>query len=279
MEKDTTTNQLIGENDVFADLVNVNLFEGELEITADDLTDIPIDTTYKDTDGVHRRLFRDVLKRCDRIGGCVAFLGFESQTAINNVMPVRSMGYDYNTYLKQIREIVARNNKEGNSAYAKVIHDYQKLKPVATAVLYFGNKELINTLERSETKLIHVEETLDMLEAISRDSRYGSIKEAYMCMDEEEKEENRKMCELLDRIENRGIAMGIERGIERGHREGTIVKLIYQIRKKVNKGKSLPEIADEVEEDVLSIQGLYNLIMEYPELSDREIYEMSVEDE
>ena len=138
VEKDITTNNLIENNDVFADIANVNIFGGETVIKQEDLEAVPIDTSYKDLDGKYRRLFRDTLKKVNNIGGCIAFLGCESQTEINNVMPVRHLGYNYTVYTKQIQDIVAENNRNKHSAYAKVIHDDQKLIPVVTFVLYFG---------------------------------------------------------------------------------------------------------------------------------------------
>lgn len=50
------------------------------------------------------------------------------------------MGYDYASYMKQVDEIKAENKKNKNEAYVREIHDWQKLKPVFTYVLYFGQE-------------------------------------------------------------------------------------------------------------------------------------------
>lgn len=145
MEKDITTNNLIDNDDVFADIANVNIFDGVRLIAPEDLESVPTGSSYRDLDGKHHRLFRDTLKRVQNLGGCVAFLGCESQTKINNIMPVRDMGYTYTSYMKQIYNMMAENNKNGNCAYAKVLHDDQRLMPVATFVLYFGNQIIWHT--------------------------------------------------------------------------------------------------------------------------------------
>lgn len=141
MKKDITTNDLLSNPDVFADIANVNLFDGVEVIHPEDLVAVPIDTSYKDLEGKHHRLFRDVLMQVKQLGGGVAFIGYENQTDINRIMPVRDMGYTYACYAKQIKDIVAMNKTEKNSAYTKVLHDEQKLMPIATFVLYYGEEE------------------------------------------------------------------------------------------------------------------------------------------
>ena len=66
----------------------------------------------------------------------------------------------------------------------------------------------------------------------------------------------REMCNLSDLIEERGIAKGIEKGIEKGER----LCLLTQIQKKLAKGKSLEQIADELEETVENILPLYEQV-------------------
>ena len=65
-----------------------------------------------------------------------------------------------------------------------------------------------------------------------------------------------EMCNLSDLIEERGIAKGIEQGIEQGDRR----RLLTLIQKKLAKGKSLEQIADELEETVDAILPLYEQV-------------------
>ena len=48
----------------------------------------------------------------------------------------------------------------------------------------------------------------------------SQIKEVYNEASDAQKGEMRNMCEILDKIENRGIAKGLEEGIEKGKAEG-----------------------------------------------------------
>lgn len=138
MKKDITAKNLIGENDVFADISNVNMFDGKQVILPEDLESVPTEGNYTDSGGKHHSMFRDVIKKVNKLGGCIAFIGFENQADINNIMPVRKMGYDYVSYMSQIKSIMKKNREAGNAAFTKMIHDNQKLMPVATFVLYFG---------------------------------------------------------------------------------------------------------------------------------------------
>lgn len=132
---------MIGWNDVFADVVNVNLFHGEQKIKPDELESVPVEMNYSDLEGKHHLLVQDIIKRVERMGVCIAFLGCENQKQISNIMPIRDMGYTYALYAKQVREIMAENKERNQEAYAKGIHDNQKLVPVITFILYFGNKK------------------------------------------------------------------------------------------------------------------------------------------
>ena len=62
------------------------------------------------------------------------------------------------------------------------------------------------------------------------------------------------MCNLSDLIEERGI----EKGIEQGDR----LRLLTQVQKKLAKGKSLEQIADELEETVENILPLYTQVQQ-----------------
>ena len=59
----------------------------------------------------------------------------------------------------------------------------------------------------SRKQLIHVQEVLQLMSVLTQDHRF---EEAYNV--EVERKENTNMCEVLDRVENRGIAKGIEQG-------------------------------------------------------------------
>ena len=72
------------------------------------------------------------------------------------------------------------------------------------------------------------------------------------------------MCNYSDLIEERGIAKGmekgIEKGIEQGIEKGDRLRLLSLIQKKLAKGKSLEQIADDLEETVEAILPLYEQV-------------------
>ena len=55
----------------------------------------------------------------------------------------------------------------------------------------------------------------------------------------------------------------LEIGREEGREDGDIRRLLSLIRKKVQKGKSIDQIADELEEAVEIIQPLYEIVLRY----------------
>ena len=69
-----------------------------------------------------------------------------------------------------------------------------------------------------ETTINHVHELLQLMSVMTRDNRFADV----YSPDMERRPTN--MCEVLDRVENRGIQKGIEKGIEKG--EDTILSLM-----------------------------------------------------
>ena len=55
----------------------------------------------------------------------------------------------------------------------------------------------------------------------------------------------------------------MEIGREEGRATGREEKLLMLICKKIQKGKSIEQIADELEEDVETIQPLYEIVLHY----------------
>ncbi len=62
-----------------------------------------------------------------------------------------------------------------------------------------------------------------------------------------------------------------EEGVEEGRAEGQDIRLIEQIRKKVAKGKSLAQIAEEIEETESSIRSFFEAVCAAPEKTAEEI--------
>ena len=64
------------------------------------------------------------------------------------------------------------------------------------------------------------------------------------------------MCEVLDRIENRGIKQGIKEGIKQGIKQGIEQKEAQFIQNMYRKGFSLEQIADVAEKTVEEIKHI-----------------------
>ena len=256
-EKDITQKALEMYNDVFADIINVLLFNGENVVTEDSLTDVVQESILK-IDGGIRAQYRDIAKYWYKSKIKLSMFGLENQTKPEKRMPLRVFGYDGTEYVKQAKK---ENNKE-------------VLYPVITLVLYFGYNsrwnqpkslfELLEIDERikpyvndfkmnlfeiayldrekidmfksdfwiladylyqmrvnkdyvaSDTVIEHVDELLMLMSAMTKDYRFEDT------INEVKGKEHLTMCEVLDRVEARGIAKGREEGIK----EGTVNILI-----------------------------------------------------
>lgn len=128
-------------NDVFADIINVLVYDGREEVRPEDLVDGPAVSHYKAAEGDWRERTRDVCKEDVRNGATFAVWGLENQSKVSFVMPVRCMGYDYAAYGRMVEHLKAKNKEEGREAdYAAELHPGQHIWPAITLVLYFGTK-------------------------------------------------------------------------------------------------------------------------------------------
>ena len=82
---------------------------------------------------------------------------------------------------------------------------------------YFVQKQENGDYEPSLQDLAHVQETLQLLSVMTNDHRFEDV---YNEASDAQKGEMRNMCEILDKIENRGIEKGIEKGKAEGNAEG-----------------------------------------------------------
>ena len=70
-----------------------------------------------------------------------------------------------------------------------------------------------------------------------------------------------QMCRGLQALEQRGMEAGLAAGRTEGIASGKRELLKQQVQKKLTKGKSLEVIADELEEDVLTIQPIIDEVL------------------
>ena len=125
-EKDITEKRLESYADVFADIINVLLFDGVRLIKPQDLLDSLPHSVYKGTDKKIHDEERDIAKFWKQGNIHIAFVGLENQTDKDSDMVFRVIGYDGATYRDQLN-----HDEEGKP----------KVRfPVITLVLYFGYK-------------------------------------------------------------------------------------------------------------------------------------------
>lgn len=146
MKKDITKKQLEDYNDVYADIFNALLFGGERVLEEEYLVPLPTESFTRNRNGSLRQGNRDIRKADKRSGSYRLICGEENQESRENTMPQRIMGYDYAAYEEQIKLLMDKNKTEGKNAVTRRIHDDQRLAPVITAVLYWGEEKWLRPL-------------------------------------------------------------------------------------------------------------------------------------
>lgn len=249
-EKDITEKILADYNDIFADIVNVLLFDGKKIINENDLETTNSKSMYKTEKKIHE-LERDVSKFWLQSNIRISLIGFEHQTAHDSDMPLRVIGYDGSSYRAQCL------NEESAQAHYPVItvvlnfgmHKWTKhkqlsdcfdipdaLKPYFSdykinvfniAFLsddqvamfksdfrivadYFVQMRKNKKYKPKEETIKHVDEVLKLMSVLTKDNRF---------LEAQNTESGKKvtnMCEALDIIENKGIAKGIAKGKAEG---------------------------------------------------------------
>lgn len=121
--KDITEKILADYEDVFADIINGVLFDGEQVLHENELVNVKDKSQYKFDNKIHEQE-RDVCKQWVPYGVCFALVGLEHETQPEPYMPMRIIGYDGAAYRGQL----TKSEKEKPNY------------PVITLVLYFGMK-------------------------------------------------------------------------------------------------------------------------------------------
>lgn len=90
-EKDISEKTLFDYNDVFADVVNVLLFEGEQVVEPQDLVNTSVHSQYKAEDGKLHEEERDIAKYWEKEKAAIALYGIENQTNRINICLFESL--------------------------------------------------------------------------------------------------------------------------------------------------------------------------------------------
>ena len=131
-EKDIASKKLLEHNEIFADVSNAILFNGQKFIQPEDLVDIQSLSGYMNiNDAKLHYQDRDLAKLWKKAGCIISFIGFENQTAPYSDIIFKVLGYDGAAYKSQEQE---RNIARKNGGIVPARY------PVITIVLYYGKE-------------------------------------------------------------------------------------------------------------------------------------------
>lgn len=289
-EKDLTEKILEDYNDVFADIVNVLLFDGQEIVKASSLENSSVHSQYKADDSKIHEQERDVSKKWKDYNTTLALYGIENQTKIEKMMPLRIMGY------------------EGASYRSQFLKSTNRPVPIVTLVLYYGEKhwnefktlkEIIeipdgldsyvndfrihvfeiswleeeqinkftsdfrivanffvnkrkdkNYIPNDKTTIKHVDEVLKLLKVMTGDSRYEKILV-------DSKVEVKNMCEVAERLENIGRMEGRMEG--RAEERVLIIQNMLESKFTVEQIVSVGFTKEEIEKasDIISSEKIH----------------------
>lgn len=158
-EKNVVTNTYWADNERFADVMNVGMFQDKV-LTAEQLSErdgyLGLVNREKERQTFQRN--RDVTKKV-AFGTNFVILSIENQNDIHYAMPVRVMGYEFMDYNRQLKEIRAAHEKKKDLYGAEYLSGFSaedKLQPICTLVIYYGKepwtgpKNLSDMLDFSE---------------------------------------------------------------------------------------------------------------------------------
>lgn len=134
-------------NSRFSDLFNQVFFDGEESIQPDKLSDEDTEESSVITiDGEISSISRtrDLIKQYED-GAEFVLLGVENQSYVHYAMPVRTLLYNSLRYTRQCKELEEKNRaahklKESDE-FLSGITKHDRIKPVITLVIYYGEKE------------------------------------------------------------------------------------------------------------------------------------------
>ena len=147
VDKDNALNTFMAKPEIFADLFNAYLYDGQQVIVPENLQ--PADRLLSEVIGNDNGLvkltrFRDVFKVYQDQNASYVLLGIENQMAIHYAMPLRNMIYDALSLLAEQRQIsaqhVALKDLVQPDEYLSRFAKKDRLGPVISLVVYYGTK-------------------------------------------------------------------------------------------------------------------------------------------
>lgn len=246
-QKDIVEKAFEDYDDVFADIINVFIYNGKQIIQPEQLTQAKLKSQYKADSSVLHELERDNFKIWNGDNQTTVIFGLENQTGIDSDMPLRIIGYDGTSFRNQL---LNRNHKPyhqivtlvlyfGNQPWnrfrslqeclapanelSSFVNDY-KINVISIAYLsdrqlhlfrsdfgiiaeYFVKRRKCEEYNGSKKKIRHVDELLKFMAIFAEDRRFLELN-----VTDEEKKGDVNMCVILDKIEAKGRNEGINIG-------------------------------------------------------------------
>ena len=257
-EKDKVEKLLEDYPDVFADIINVLIYDGKQVVKPEELRTTNVQSQYKASDDVLHEEERDILKEWTKGKDYKVFFGIENQTTKDRKMPLRVIAYDGASYRSQM---LKKNQKdfckvitlvlhfgnrrwEGDKELQEIIKKqsgeeewFQNYKLNVVDIAYLTEKQI--KMFRSDFGIIadyfvkrrkgykaienhqpikHVDEMLKFMKIFAEDNRFLKLN-----VKKDEKGEV-TMCTILDAVEQKGINKGKKIGYKNGQDE--ILKLV-----------------------------------------------------
>ena len=161
---------------------------------------------------------------------------------LGDIIPIQllvtpKLSEEQNLWLKSL------TNQLEDTQIKTIITDYQKHQnnPLYDAIM--------NLIIQANQKSF--QEVNDMCEALEE-----------LMKDKIQQKEQEAMQRGMKRGMEQGIQQGMEQGIQQGIQQGEYQKLLHQIQKKMNKLKTIEQIAEELEETIDTITPLYYHLQE-----------------
>ena len=251
--KDITQKNFEEYSDVFSDIVNGCIYKGKQIVKPCELRAANVHSQYKADDGGIHEQERDVVKDWQPSNVRIAICGIENQVLPEKYMPLRVIGYEGASYRSQLLKdgklpapvltIVLYWGTERRWSYPRNLKDILRIpegmdeyindfKINVFEVAWFTDEEIsrfksdfrivanffVQKRKNKEyvpddhTEIVHVDALLKLLSVMTHDNRYEEI------LLDPYRKEIRNMCDVAERLENKGRAEGRVEGRVEGER-------------------------------------------------------------
>ena len=241
-QKDKVEKLLEDYPDVFADIINVFVYQGRQVVKPEELITTDVRSQYKASDNMLHEEERDTLKEWNNGKEQKVLFGIENQTRKDKKMPLRVIAYDGASYrsqmlkneLKEFCKVITlvlnfgenkwQEDKELEDVINKKSADenlFQNYKLNVFNVAYLSDKQVKMfqsdfgiiadyfvkrrqgcKIIKNNKKIKHVDEMLKFMSIFAEDGRFLNINV------KKNKEGAVTMCTILDAVEQKGITKG-----------------------------------------------------------------------